>query len=140
MRCLEFLESDPSIVSYFLLYLVSVSIQAFQVPLTFSFILYLKVCNAFSDRKNQYTAWWLEALHHIEQNKDSSNELIRKIGEAVSGTLNTSRASKVASWLVMGLFFTLASFLVHQNDLLSFGNCLVAIAVKNTCIGILIAV
>ncbi|KAH0704372.1 E3 ubiquitin-protein ligase SHPRH isoform X1 [Solanum tuberosum] len=58
---------------------------------------YDQVCNAFSDRKNQYTAWWLEALHHIEQNKDSSNELIRKIGEAVSGTLNTSRASKVAS-------------------------------------------
>lgn len=58
---------------------------------------YDQVCSAFSDRKNQYTAWWLEALHHIEQNKDSSNELIRKIGEAVSGTLNTSRASKVAS-------------------------------------------
>ncbi|XP_059300867.1 uncharacterized protein LOC132053054 isoform X3 [Lycium ferocissimum] len=57
---------------------------------------YDQVCNAFSDRKNQYTAWWLEALHHIEQNKDSSNELIRKIGEAVSGTLNTSRASKLA--------------------------------------------
>ncbi|PHT52525.1 hypothetical protein CQW23_06987 [Capsicum baccatum] len=58
---------------------------------------YDQVCNAFSDRKNQYTAWWLEALHHIEQNKDSSNELIRKIGETVSGTLNTSRASKIAS-------------------------------------------
>ncbi|XP_055828610.1 uncharacterized protein LOC129896695 isoform X3 [Solanum dulcamara] len=58
---------------------------------------YDQVCNAFSDRKNQYTAWWLEALHHIEQTNDSSNELIRKIGEAVSGTLNTSRASKVAS-------------------------------------------
>ncbi|XP_070027034.1 uncharacterized protein [Nicotiana sylvestris] len=58
---------------------------------------YDQVCNAFSDRKNQYSAWWLEVLHHIEQNKDSSNELIRKIGEAVSGTLNTSRASKVAS-------------------------------------------
>lgn len=58
---------------------------------------YDQVCNAISDRKNQHTAWWMEALHHIEQNKDSSNELIRKIGEAVSGILNTSRASKVPS-------------------------------------------
>lgn len=61
----------------------------------------LKVCNAFNDRKNQHTAWWLESLHHIEQNKDLSSELIRKIGEAVSGTLNTNRASRIASWLVI---------------------------------------
>lgn len=86
--------------------------QALQVPLTFSCILYLKVCNAISDRKNQHTAWWMEALHHIEQNKDSSNELIRKIGEAVSGILNTSRASKVPSWLVM-------DFILYSTDLFS---------------------
>ncbi|KAF3613481.1 hypothetical protein FXO38_36222 [Capsicum annuum] len=71
---------------------------------------YDQVCNAFSDRKNQYTAWWLEALHHIEQNKDSSNELIRKIGETVSGTLNTSRASKIASWLIAN-----KACLIHEN-------------------------
>jgi hypothetical protein len=31
---------------------------------------------------------WLDALNHAEQNKDSTGELIRKIEEAVSGTLN----------------------------------------------------
>ncbi|CAK9136717.1 unnamed protein product [Ilex paraguariensis] len=56
-----------------------------------------QVCSAFSDRKNQHTTWWLETLHHIEQNKNSSSELIRKIEEAVSGTLNTSRTSRIAS-------------------------------------------
>ncbi|VFQ99538.1 unnamed protein product [Cuscuta campestris] len=55
-----------------------------------------QVCNAFTEKKNQHTTWWLEALHHIEQNKDLSTEFIRKTGEAVAGTLNTS-ASRVAS-------------------------------------------
>ncbi|KAA8533961.1 hypothetical protein F0562_031478 [Nyssa sinensis] len=58
---------------------------------------YAQVCNAFSNRKNQQTVWWLEALHDIEQNMDSSSELIRKIGEAVSGTLNISRTSRIAA-------------------------------------------
>ncbi|KAJ4978047.1 hypothetical protein NE237_008827 [Protea cynaroides] len=58
---------------------------------------YLQVCNAFSDRKNQNTDWWMEALNHIEQSKDSSNELIRKVGEAVSGNSNTSKSSRIAS-------------------------------------------
>ncbi|XP_052201128.1 uncharacterized protein LOC127807364 isoform X2 [Diospyros lotus] len=57
---------------------------------------HLQVCKAFDDRKNQ-DIWWLEALHHIEQNKDSSSELIRKIGEAISSKLNVSRTSKIAS-------------------------------------------
>lgn len=57
-----------------------------------------QVFNAFSDRKNQHAVWWLEALHHIEQNDDTSSELVRKIGEAVSSTLNVSRTSKIASW------------------------------------------
>ncbi|GFY84449.1 RING-finger, DEAD-like helicase, PHD and SNF2 domain-containing protein [Actinidia rufa] len=55
------------------------------------------VCEAFRDRRKQDTVWWLESLHHIEQNKDSSSELVRKIGEAVSGTLNVSRTSRIAS-------------------------------------------
>ncbi|XP_042489288.1 E3 ubiquitin-protein ligase SHPRH isoform X2 [Macadamia integrifolia] len=60
---------------------------------------YVQVCNAFSDRKNQNTNWWLEVLHHVEQNNDSSNELIRKVGEAVSRTLNASnsKSSRIAS-------------------------------------------
>ncbi|PIN24826.1 DEAD box-containing helicase-like transcription factor/DNA repair protein [Handroanthus impetiginosus] len=49
---------------------------------------YEQVCDAFLKRKNQHTTWWLEALHQIEQNKDSSDVLIQKIGEALSGNLN----------------------------------------------------
>ncbi|KAK6155990.1 hypothetical protein DH2020_010238 [Rehmannia glutinosa] len=49
---------------------------------------YEQVCDAFMQRKIQDTTWWLDALHHIEQNKDSSNMLIQKIGESLSGNLN----------------------------------------------------
>ncbi|KAG4966287.1 hypothetical protein JHK84_040882 [Glycine max] len=56
------------------------------------------VCNAYHDsRTDQNTFWWLEALHHAEQNKDFSTELIRKIEEAISGTSNNSKSSRVAS-------------------------------------------
>lgn len=57
------------------------------------FLNILKVCDAFKDRNNQSAVWWLEALHYIEQNEDSLNGLIRKIGEAISG-----RSSRIASW------------------------------------------
>ncbi|XP_034896737.1 uncharacterized protein [Populus alba] len=60
---------------------------------------YTQVCNAFGERKNLHTVWWLDALNHAEQNKDSTGELIRKIEEAVSGTLNNSRSSRIASRL-----------------------------------------
>ncbi|KAJ6855240.1 E3 ubiquitin-protein ligase SHPRH [Populus alba x Populus x berolinensis] len=60
---------------------------------------YTQVCNAFCERKNLHTVWWLDALNHAEQNKDSTGELIRKIEEAVSGTLNNSRSSRIASRL-----------------------------------------
>ncbi|XP_047328470.1 E3 ubiquitin-protein ligase SHPRH isoform X2 [Impatiens glandulifera] len=58
---------------------------------------YTQVSDAFNDRKNIDMVWWLEALDHIELNKDLESELIRKIGEAVSSSLNTSRTSKIAS-------------------------------------------
>ncbi|KAH9767578.1 RING-finger DEAD-like helicase PHD and SNF2 domain-containing protein [Citrus sinensis] len=58
---------------------------------------YVQVCNALDDREKQYSAWWLEALHHAEGNKDFSAELIRKIEEAISGSLNKSRALRTAS-------------------------------------------
>jgi E3 ubiquitin-protein ligase SHPRH len=65
-------------------------------------IILLKVCNAFGERKNLHTVWWLDALNQAEQNKDSTGELIRKkIEEAVSGTLNKSRSSRIASRLVI---------------------------------------
>ncbi|XP_078436661.1 RING-finger, DEAD-like helicase, PHD and SNF2 domain-containing protein isoform X2 [Wolffia australiana] len=41
--------------------------------------------------------WWLEALCLIEKNEDSSDELIRKIDEAVSRTVNGARSSPVSS-------------------------------------------
>ncbi|KAL7107476.1 hypothetical protein ACP275_06G057200 [Erythranthe tilingii] len=49
---------------------------------------YEQVCGAFTERKNQDTTWWLDALYHIEQNQDSSSSLIQKIGKALSGNLN----------------------------------------------------
>ncbi|KAK1409267.1 hypothetical protein QVD17_35793 [Tagetes erecta] len=57
---------------------------------------YELVFNALKDKRNQHTAWWAECLQIIEQNKDSSTDFIRKIGDAVSGTLNTSRTSRLA--------------------------------------------
>ncbi|KAL3565352.1 hypothetical protein D5086_033398 [Populus alba] len=41
----------------------------------------------------------VDVLCVFEQNKDSTGELIRKIEEAVSGTLNNSRSSRIASRL-----------------------------------------
>ncbi|XP_027104125.1 uncharacterized protein [Coffea arabica] len=58
---------------------------------------YEQVSIEFSNRKSQHMTWWLDALHHLEQNKDTSSELIRKIGEALSVTLSTSRTSRIAS-------------------------------------------
>ncbi|KAK4835874.1 hypothetical protein QYF36_015629 [Acer negundo] len=59
--------------------------------------LYTQVCNASNDIAKQNIGWWLEALHHAEGNKDSSRELIRKIEEAIVGTRNNSRSSRIAS-------------------------------------------
>ncbi|XP_030540542.1 E3 ubiquitin-protein ligase SHPRH [Rhodamnia argentea] len=58
---------------------------------------YEQVCDAFNEVKNQRSVWWLEVLHHIEQSTDSTGELIRKIGEAVLGSTNNSRSSKIGS-------------------------------------------
>ncbi|XP_020226329.1 E3 ubiquitin-protein ligase SHPRH [Cajanus cajan] len=59
---------------------------------------YTQVCNAHRESKtDQNTFWWLEALHYAEQNKDFSTELIRKIEEAISGTSNNSKSSRIAA-------------------------------------------
>nr|XP_043631781.1 E3 ubiquitin-protein ligase SHPRH [Erigeron canadensis] len=58
---------------------------------------YELVGNAHNDRRDQHTTWWAEALHLIEQNKDFSSDFIRKVGDAVSGTLNTSKTSRLAA-------------------------------------------
>ena len=75
------------------------------------FFFFLKVSNALRDRKDQHTVWWLEVLHQAEQNKDFSSELLRKIEEAISGKLNNSRPSRIASRLVMVLNLYITSLL-----------------------------
>ncbi|XP_038884910.1 E3 ubiquitin-protein ligase SHPRH isoform X6 [Benincasa hispida] len=57
---------------------------------------YMQVGSELKDRGNLNHVWWLEAVHHAEQNKDFSHELIRKVEEAVSGNLNNSK-SRVGS-------------------------------------------
>ncbi|KAB2010015.1 hypothetical protein ES319_D10G206600v1 [Gossypium barbadense] len=59
---------------------------------------YMQVSNALSDLNNEYRVWWLEALDHAEKDKDLSNELIRKIEEAISGSLKSRRTSQMSSW------------------------------------------
>lgn len=56
-----------------------------------------QVSNGLDERKDQKMIWWLDALHHIEQNTDSASELFKKIEEAVSNTLNVSRMSRIPS-------------------------------------------
>lgn len=51
--------------------------------------------------KNKSSVWWLEVLDNVEWAKDSSDELIRKIGEAILGSTNNSRSSKLGSRLVL---------------------------------------
>ncbi|KAK9159338.1 hypothetical protein Scep_005912 [Stephania cephalantha] len=58
---------------------------------------YLQVCNALDDRQNQNADWWLESINHVEQNKDLSEELISKVSEAVHGTLNRSKPTRIAA-------------------------------------------
>ncbi|QCE00806.1 E3 ubiquitin-protein ligase SHPRH [Vigna unguiculata] len=59
---------------------------------------YIQVSNAYRDnRTDQNTFWWLEALHHAEQSKDFSTELIRKIEEAISGTSSNSKSSRITA-------------------------------------------
>jgi len=58
----------------------------------------LQVSNAYRDsRTDQNTFWWLEALHHAEQSKDFSTELIRKIEEAISGASSNSKSSRITA-------------------------------------------
>ncbi|XP_022637826.1 E3 ubiquitin-protein ligase SHPRH isoform X3 [Vigna radiata var. radiata] len=67
-----------------------------QTPMTMEEI--LMVGNAYRDsRTYQNTFWWLEALHHAEQSKDFSSELIRKIEEAISGTSSNSKSSRITA-------------------------------------------
>ncbi|KAH9767579.1 RING-finger DEAD-like helicase PHD and SNF2 domain-containing protein [Citrus sinensis] len=79
---------------------------------------YVQVCNALDDREKQYSAWWLEALHHAEGNKDFSAELIRKIEEAISGSLNKSRALRTASRLYISISRLMLILLLREDAFL----------------------
>ncbi|GER46593.1 SNF2 domain-containing protein [Striga asiatica] len=65
--------------------------------------IYEQVHDYLTERENQNATWWLDALHHIEQDKDSSNALIQKIGESLSSNLD--KRSRIPSWLVMAAFW-----------------------------------
>ncbi|XP_077216092.1 RING-finger, DEAD-like helicase, PHD and SNF2 domain-containing protein [Tasmannia lanceolata] len=58
---------------------------------------YMQVCDALTKCKGQHVPWWLQSLDQIEQNNDSSNDLIRKIDEAVSQAVHNSKSSRVSS-------------------------------------------
>ncbi|PRQ59652.1 putative DNA helicase chromatin regulator PHD family [Rosa chinensis] len=60
---------------------------------------YTQVCSTISEIKDVSTVWWLEALLHAEKNNDISSLLIRKIEEALIGTLNNSKSSRIPSRL-----------------------------------------
>ncbi|CAA0836655.1 Unknown protein [Striga hermonthica] len=64
--------------------------------------IYEQVHDYLTERENQSATWWLDALHHIEQDNDSSNALIQKIGESLSSNLD--KRSRIPSWLVMAAF------------------------------------
>lgn len=77
-----------------------------------------QVCDTLRERKDRKMIWWLDALHHIEQNTDSSSEFIKKIEEAVSSTLNVSRMSRISSSFrsITGLAYYIQTGLDAQVD------------------------
>ncbi|KAF5771200.1 putative DNA helicase chromatin regulator PHD family [Helianthus annuus] len=77
---------------------------------------YELVCDALNDRRNQHTAWWAECLQVVEQDKESSTDFMRKIGDAVSGTLNTSRTSRLADWSITALKYYIQTGLDSLED------------------------
>ncbi|KAJ0466042.1 putative DNA helicase transcription factor C2H2 family [Helianthus annuus] len=77
---------------------------------------YELVCDALNDRRNQHTAWWAECLQIVEQDKESSTDFMRKIGDAVSGTLNMSRTSRLADWSITALEYYIQTGLDSLED------------------------
>ncbi|KAI3882577.1 hypothetical protein MKX03_010696 [Papaver bracteatum] len=58
---------------------------------------HMQVSNVFNEQQKQSTNWWLEAIQLVEQKENSSNELIRRICDAISGTLNSSKSPGISS-------------------------------------------
>uniref|UniRef100_A0A1D1XWD7 E3 ubiquitin-protein ligase SHPRH n=1 Tax=Anthurium amnicola TaxID=1678845 RepID=A0A1D1XWD7_9ARAE len=59
--------------------------------------IHTQVCEMSKVFQDHNVNWWLEALNLIEQSKDSSDELMKKIDEAVSRAVNGTGSSKVSS-------------------------------------------
>ncbi|KAF9598116.1 hypothetical protein IFM89_025352 [Coptis chinensis] len=73
----------------------------------------MQVCSAIGDLKNEHKAWWLEALHHIEKNEDSSKKCISKVQDTLFGNLNIPTQSRLASRFrsISGLKYVIQSSL-----------------------------
>jgi E3 ubiquitin-protein ligase SHPRH len=57
----------------------------------------MKVSKISNELSNHNANWWLHALDCIEKNKDSMEELIRKIEQNVSRSTNGLRSARVSS-------------------------------------------
>ncbi|KAG0481686.1 hypothetical protein HPP92_012544 [Vanilla planifolia] len=70
---------------------------------------YMEVCKMSKECKMQNMCWWIQALDVIEQKKESSDDLMKKIEIAISRVANNSRSFKVSSGfrLMKGLKFTI---------------------------------
>ncbi|KAH9620305.1 hypothetical protein KSS87_014794 [Heliosperma pusillum] len=58
---------------------------------------YTQVCESLSDENFKNGVWWLEALQHIEHNREASRDLSQKIEDAVLPNKTISKASRIAS-------------------------------------------
>ncbi|KAL9247813.1 hypothetical protein vseg_021203 [Gypsophila vaccaria] len=58
---------------------------------------YTQVCDSLSDEDVKNGLWWLEALQHIESDKEAARELSQKIEDAVLPNKTITKASRIAS-------------------------------------------
>lgn len=81
----------------------------------------MKVGSELKDRENFNDVWWLEAVHHAEQNKDFSHELIRKIEEAVSGNLNNSKSRVGSRYVVSNSLHYIITLFLSVPQIMLYG-------------------
>ncbi|XP_021758247.1 E3 ubiquitin-protein ligase SHPRH-like isoform X1 [Chenopodium quinoa] len=58
---------------------------------------YMQVDDSINNRENKNRVWWLEALQQIEQNRDSANELSRRIENAILDSQNITKSARIDS-------------------------------------------
>ncbi|MQM06650.1 hypothetical protein Taro_039477 [Colocasia esculenta] len=59
--------------------------------------IYAQVCDMAKEFQDHTANWWLETLNLIEQSKDSADELIKRIDQAISKAVNGTGSSRVSS-------------------------------------------